>query len=314
MGAEGRFERPGVATRWACRCPQRLPPLACLPPGSACHRLSSELLRAEHLAPGEAPPAPHPLQFVSTEDVEGEHALLTAKLERLLASGGGASDVAGGAHARVLPREQWARLERSLGLVSRPWRARRPAVVMCPQPSLKAIPRHPASPRLLAARVQAALEPPIPGLCCSQAGGDMEAYAALRQQIELLAGAVFALAAACTSGALAQLARESGAGETHVDAMRETLARSLGLAAAACARTAEALAAMPVRGPSCGEPLQGRNCRGAARERSWRRSAPVCSEPTAPCLLLLLPLQARRCAGAPSTPLPGRRRRRSLRG
>lgn len=106
---------------------------------------------------------------------------------------------------------------------------------------------------------QASLEPPIPGLC-SQPGADLDAYRTVKVQLELLSGSVFALGAACNRGRMSDLAAAAGMPEEQQRAMRSVLAGSLGLAAAACGRIAEALAYMPALRPCSGELLvrQGR--------------------------------------------------------
>ena len=99
---------------------------------------------------------------------------------------------------------------------------------------------------------QAALEPPIPGLC-SHWGADLGAYAALRTQLQLLSGSVFALGAACSSRRLDELVAAASTPPDQLAAMRGALAGSLGLAAVACGRAAEVLRHMPALRPCSGE-------------------------------------------------------------
>ena len=112
--------------------------------------------------------------------------------------------------------------------------------------------RHPCSSTPCAAGcLQAAIEPPLPGLC-SQPGSDVEALQAVNLQLQLLRGAVYALEMACAKGRLADLAITPGLGVACSE-MQDVLLRALALASAACAGSSEALAHMPVWGPCSGE-------------------------------------------------------------
>ena len=98
--------------------------------------------------------------------------------------------------------------------------------------------------------LQAAFEPPFLGLC-SQPGANLDAYRKARHELEMLAGSVFAMEQACAYGSLADLTGAVGA-EGHAEAVWGAFAGALGLAAAACAPAAQALASMPPGGRCSG--------------------------------------------------------------
>lgn len=106
------------------------------------------------------------------------------------------------------------------------------------------------------AELQAAFEPPVPGLC-SQPGASLVLYGHLQAELELLFGAVFALGAACSRGSLEELSAGSAlpAASEVFGGVRAALAAALATAAAACARCGEALAHMPLGRPCSGERL-----------------------------------------------------------
>lgn len=111
--------------------------------------------------------------------------------------------------------------------------------------------------------LQAAVEPPWPGLC-SQPGADLAPYHALQREMELLGAAITALKTACGSGRLADVGAATGLEAEQLGRLRTALAQGLGLTAAACARAADALACMPALGPCYGERWHwdGRLCIG----------------------------------------------------
>lgn len=71
--------------------------------------------------------------------------------------------------------------------------------------------------------------------------------------MDLLSSAIFALKAACGGGRLADMGSGTGLEAKQLAELQVSLAQGLGLAAAACARAADALACMPAFGPCYGE-------------------------------------------------------------
>lgn len=231
-------------------------------------RLGSSLLAEGAPPPKDAAAAPQH-QGGTGSDLD----LLAAKLARLLepldGSEEGAAKLASIPHllwsADLAPEvhAEWARNKRSLAVVSQaagggPALRTAPGRLPCHQgtqlsrPGLGA--RRLAPTRASPTHPQAALEPPIPGLC-SQWSADLGAFRALRNQLQLLSGSVFALGAACSSRRLGELAAAGSTPPEELHAMRGALAGALGLAASACGRAAEVLRHMPVLRPCSGEPL-----------------------------------------------------------
>lgn len=102
--------------------------------------------------------------------------------------------------------------------------------------------------------LQAAFEPPLPGLC-SQPGADLSRYSRLATELQKLGGALFALEGACSKGRLEQLfSMPAGvSGDSQVEKVWLALCGALAAAAAACAGCAEALGHLPLCGACSGE-------------------------------------------------------------
>lgn len=99
--------------------------------------------------------------------------------------------------------------------------------------------------------MQANIEPPLPGLC-SQPGADLDAYQAVKRELQLLGNAVSAVESACSIGSLRELLAGVGGTEEHTARFGAVMAGAMGLATAACGRGAEALVHMPLGGPCSG--------------------------------------------------------------
>lgn len=286
---------------------------------SARCRLASSLLSGELKAEGaQAAPAG---EAAGDPFAERDLKFMQDKLRWALEPG--SLEAAAAAAAGPPPLEfnevqhEAARLVRSLNMVraGAPAEAPRgtaPAYVSTRTPSLlvSVLMARLALPPPLPPAPQAALEPPIPGLC-SQPGADLAAYEAVKCELELLTGSVFALKAACDGGCLAEVGAAAGLTAAQLQELQAALAEGLGLAAAACARAGEALACMPVLGPCHGEPVMhtvssclccqlavcfpraSLSCRAQATTRHPCRHTPC--------------LQARACPGGRWAPPRGRR-------
>ena len=178
--------------------------------------------------------------------------------QRLLARLAGFASGAdtGGSAVPTEVQRQVSRLERSLKMVSGAgvWRcngASEHAHLLKPSTPASCTRHSHSSAPCAAGSLQAAIEPPLPGLC-SQPGSDVEALQDINRQMQLLRGAVYALEMACAKGRLADLAITPGLGVACSE-MQDVLLRALALASAACAGSSEALAHMPVWGPCSGE-------------------------------------------------------------
>ncbi|EFN52423.1 hypothetical protein CHLNCDRAFT_138922 [Chlorella variabilis] len=110
------------------------------------------------------------------------------------------------------------------------------------------------------------LEPPLPQLC-SQPGADPAKYGALEGQLARLQRAVLVLGRG-QAGCLAALRASEGAAGATAARLRGALARVSGLAAAACAGAAEALAHMPALAKCSGAAVRWRPLPRAAWEEA----------------------------------------------
>lgn len=126
---------------------------------------------------------------------------------------------------------------------------------------------------LATAMKTAMVEPPWP-LVCSQPGASSAKYAALGHELQLLVAGVAVLDSACEGES--ELLHGS---EEVAAAVKRALGGALALAAAACARAAEALAHMPPGGPCAG----GR--RGMGGRHAARLVGPLSPAPPHECLI-----------------------------
>ena len=225
--------------------------------GRSISRLSSELLVPSAPSDGDAAAAAEPQKAAAADGAPPpqfvrDEQLLHAHLELLLAAlgggqphGCGCTSLQAAAGSVAVPRE-FARLERSLTMVC--GLASYAASQMCklqeaPTSASQLAPAAPMRPPLSYPAAQAAYEPPWLGLC-SQPGANLQAYAAVQRELQLLGGAIFCLRATCSGGSLCELAGGAGLAPPLKALLHSALATALATAAAACMRASEALTCM----------------------------------------------------------------------